>query len=86
MGAAANLTQLAVKEVMAGQRAKDHGQCKQSDQSAKPLQKASPHENAVRHIGEMTPSAQLALCFGMVLGRVEVLALLSLMNFAYWRS
>ena len=36
--------------------------------------------------GEMAPSAQLALCLGMVLGRVEVLALLSLMNFAYWRS
>ena len=36
--------------------------------------------------GEMSPIAQLALCLGMILGRVEVLALLSLMNFAYWRS
>ncbi|MGI9387836.1 MAG: TrkH family potassium uptake protein [Methyloligellaceae bacterium] len=36
--------------------------------------------------GEMGSSAQLALCGGMMLGRVEGLALLSLMNFAYWRS
>jgi trk system potassium uptake protein TrkH len=36
--------------------------------------------------GEMHYAAQLALCAGMILGRVEVLALLSLVNIAYWRS
>ncbi len=34
----------------------------------------------------MHPGAHAALCLGMILGRVEVLALLSLMNGAYWRS
>jgi trk system potassium uptake protein TrkH len=35
---------------------------------------------------EMTSAAQLALAVGMVFGRFEVLALLSLFNLAYWRS
>lgn len=35
---------------------------------------------------EMAGGAQLALAIGMVFGRFEVLALLSLFNLAYWRS
>jgi len=35
---------------------------------------------------EMSSAAQLALAVGMVFGRFEVLALLSLFNLAYWRS
>ncbi len=34
----------------------------------------------------MSPTAQLALCLGMILGRFELLALLSLFNLAYWRG
>lgn len=34
----------------------------------------------------LTPAAQLALCLGMILGRVEILALLSLFNLTYWRN
>ncbi|MGI9406337.1 MAG: hypothetical protein ACR2O4_08195, partial [Hyphomicrobiaceae bacterium] len=36
--------------------------------------------------GELPSQAQLALAVGMVFGRFEVLALLSLLNLAYWRS
>ena len=35
---------------------------------------------------EMASPAQLALAVGMVFGRFEVLALLSLFNLSYWRS
>ncbi len=35
---------------------------------------------------EFTPLAKLAYCIGMILGRVEILALLSLINLSYWRS
>ncbi len=35
--------------------------------------------------GEMPDGAKLVLTFGMLAGRVELLALLSLMNLAYWR-
>ncbi len=34
----------------------------------------------------MSPLAQIALSLGMVLGRVEILALLTLLNFANWRE
>ncbi len=34
----------------------------------------------------MHPGAHAALCFGMILGRVEVLALLSIFNMSYWKS
>ncbi len=36
--------------------------------------------------GEMLPIAHFSLSFGMILGRLEVLTLLSLINLAYWRS
>lgn len=35
---------------------------------------------------EMTPIAQITLCVGMVLGRVEILALLSIFNVIFWRD
>ncbi|MEL7543235.1 MAG: hypothetical protein AAGJ70_05615, partial [Pseudomonadota bacterium] len=35
---------------------------------------------------EMAAPAQLALALGMVFGRFEVLALLTLFNAAYWRA
>ena len=35
---------------------------------------------------EMTPIAQIILCAGMVLGRVEILALLSIFNVIFWRD
>jgi Trk-type K+ transport system membrane component len=34
----------------------------------------------------MTPLAQITLCIGMVLGRVEILALLSIFNVIFWRD
>lgn len=34
---------------------------------------------------DMAASAQLSLSFGMIIGRVELLALLSLFNLSYWR-
>lgn len=34
---------------------------------------------------EMGPVAQLALCAGMILGRMEILALLSIFNVMFWR-
>ncbi|MEM8743889.1 MAG: potassium transporter TrkG [Pseudomonadota bacterium] len=36
--------------------------------------------------GEMGPFAQLVLCAGMVFGRVEILALLSVFNVLFWRD
>lgn len=36
--------------------------------------------------GEMSAFAQLALCLGMIAGRVEILALLTIFNLANWRS
>lgn len=35
--------------------------------------------------GDMSATSQIALCFGMIFGRFEVLALLALFNLAYWR-
>lgn len=35
---------------------------------------------------DMTPWAHLALCFGMIAGRVEILALLTFLNLANWRE
>lgn len=35
--------------------------------------------------GEMNDVAQIALCIGMILGRVEIIALISLLTAAYWR-
>jgi trk system potassium uptake protein TrkH len=34
----------------------------------------------------MSPAARLVLCAAMVLGRVEVLAVVALANPAYWRA
>ena len=35
---------------------------------------------------QMTPFAQITLCIGMVLGRVEILALLSIFSVIFWRD
>ena len=35
---------------------------------------------------EMGPMAQIALCAGMIFGRVEILALLSIFNIIFWRD
>ena len=35
---------------------------------------------------DMSTFAQLALCLGMIMGRVEILALLTLLNLANWRD
>ncbi len=35
---------------------------------------------------EMGPVAQIALCAGMIFGRVEILALLSIFNIIFWRD
>ncbi len=35
---------------------------------------------------DMTPIAQITLCVGMALGRVEILALLSIFNVIFWRG
>ncbi len=45
-----------------------------------------PVEGVAPDYGDMTDAARLALAAGMVLGRMEVLALLSLVNIAYWRA
>lgn len=37
------------------------------------------------HYSEMPPVAHIALCAGMMIGRVEVIAFLALANFSYWR-
>jgi trk system potassium uptake protein TrkH len=36
-------------------------------------------------IGELSPAARLILCVAMIIGRVEVLAVVALMNPGYWR-
>lgn len=38
------------------------------------------------YYADLTPAGLIAICAGMIFGRVEVLALLTLFNFAYWRS
>ncbi len=45
-----------------------------------------PELQSIPGFNEMIPAAQYALTAGMILGRVEFLALLSLMNLAYWRT
>ncbi len=45
-----------------------------------------PDLTTAQSYAAMHPGAHAALCLGMILGRVEVLALLSVMNTYYWRS
>ncbi|MEM7619469.1 MAG: potassium transporter TrkG [Pseudomonadota bacterium] len=47
---------------------------------------ALPDLTIAQSYAAMHPGAHAALCLGMILGRVEILALLSLLNIAYWRS